>query len=146
MIARAEILSLVPHGPNMCLIDGVQEWDERLIVCVSHNHVRPDHPLRRGGVLSAIHLIEYGAQAMAVHGALLARDKGGRSRPGMLVSARNFETDRERLDDLPGALEIHGRCELLRGDSMMHSFEARHLGVPIATGRVAVLFQDRPAA
>jgi predicted hotdog family 3-hydroxylacyl-ACP dehydratase len=141
MIARDEILSLVPHGPNMCLIDTVIEWDELQILCVARNHVRADHPLRRDGRLSAIHVIEYGAQAMAVHGALLARDKGGRARPGMLVSARNFETTRERLDDLPGALEIHGRRELLRGDSMMHSFEARHLGIPIATGRVAVLFQ-----
>jgi predicted hotdog family 3-hydroxylacyl-ACP dehydratase len=141
MIEREEILSLVPHGGNMCLIDAVSEWDETHIVCVARNHGRTDHPLRREGRLSAIHLIEYGAQAMAVHGALLARQEGGRARPGMLVSARNFETTRERLDDLAGALEIHGRRELLRGDSMMHSFEARHLGVRIATGRVAVLFQ-----
>jgi len=142
MIGRDEILSLVPHGANMCLIDAVIEWDELQILCVARNHVRSDHPLRRDGRLSAIHLIEYGAQAMAVHGALLARDQNERARPGMLVSARNFETTRERLDDLAGALEIHGRRELLRGDSMMHSFEARHLGIPIATGRVAVLLQS----
>lgn len=141
MIGREEILSLVPHGANMCLVDAVLEWDEQRIVCVVRNHVNADHPLRRDGHLPAIHLIEYGAQAMAVHGALLARAGGGRARPGMLVSARHFTTTREWLDDLSGVLEIHGRRELLRGDSMMHSFEARHAGKVIATGRVAVLFQ-----
>ena len=55
--------------------------------------------------LRAVHLCEYGAQAMAVHGGLLARAAGGRAKPGLLVALRAVELHVARIDDLPGVLQ-----------------------------------------
>ena len=81
MLAREDILQRVPHQGDMCLWDEVLAWTATDIVLRARNHRDPAHPLRSDGRLRAIHLCEYGAQAMAVHGGLRARqpehDAGG---------------------------------------------------------------------
>ena len=72
-LGREAIEALVPHKHAMCLWDAVLAWDAERIVLRSDGHRDPGHPLRSGGRLRALHLCEYGAQAMAVHGGLLAR-------------------------------------------------------------------------
>jgi predicted hotdog family 3-hydroxylacyl-ACP dehydratase len=79
LIEKSEIRCLIPHAGTMCLLDGVEAWDMRSIVCVSSTHRSVANPLRRDGRLSALHAFEYGAQAAAVHGGLLARSSGHRS-------------------------------------------------------------------
>ena len=56
----------------------------------------------RPGVLRALHLCEYGAQAMAAHGGLLARDTGGGAKAGMLVALRGVALHVARIDHLLG--------------------------------------------
>jgi predicted hotdog family 3-hydroxylacyl-ACP dehydratase len=41
---------------------------------ITQTHQKNDNPLRNNGSLPVSALIEYGAQAMAVHGALIAKD------------------------------------------------------------------------
>ena len=55
----------------MCLLDEVLTWDATQIRCRSATHRVPDNPLRAHGRLGAVCGIEYAAQAMAVHGALV---------------------------------------------------------------------------
>jgi predicted hotdog family 3-hydroxylacyl-ACP dehydratase len=69
----------------MCLLDGVLEWDAQHIVCRASSHRDPANPLRVADTRPAACGIEYGAQAMAVHGALLAAD-GAPLGPGVLAS------------------------------------------------------------
>lgn len=102
---RAWIEAHVPHQGGMCLLDGVEAWDAEHIRCTSHSHQRADNPLRAAGRLDALNAIEYAAQAMAVHGALLAGADAAPS-AGFLGSARGVECMVERLDDIPGALTI----------------------------------------
>ena len=83
MIGRTDILALVPHQGAMCLWDEVIEWDADRIRLRAYNHRDPTHPLRSNDRLRAIHLCEYGAQAMAVHGGLRARASGGAVKPGV---------------------------------------------------------------
>ena len=109
MIGRDEILALVPHGGRMCLIDRVLSWDPSQIHCEADSHRDPEHPLRHLGVLSAVHIIEYGAQAAAIHASLLSTDPTSANKAGMLVSVRDCELRVERFDDLLHALEI-GAC------------------------------------
>ena len=104
-IGRDAILALVPHQGAMCLWDEVVAWDEGSIHLRACNHRDPAHPLRAAGQLRAVHLCEYGAQAMAVHGGLRAREAGGLAKPGLLVALRGVELHVARIDDLPGALE-----------------------------------------
>ena len=62
-IEKAEIRALIPHAGLMCLLDRVLQWDDESIVCVSQTHRDSNNPLRRDRRLSALHAVEYGAQA-----------------------------------------------------------------------------------
>ena len=137
---RDAILAVVPHAGAMCLWDAVLDWDDAGIRLRAGNHRDPAHPLRAAdGRLRALHLCEYGAQAMAVHGGLRAREAGGRAAPGMLVALRAIELHCARIDDLPGDLE--GEAELLiDGDGgWQYAFRIRHRGDLLASGRAAVM-------
>ncbi len=145
MIGRAEILALVPHQGAMCLWDEVVAHDAGRIALRAGNHRDPAHPLRSGGLLRAVHLCEYGAQAMAVHGGLRGHESGAAVRPGMLVALRGVTLHVARIDDLPGALE--GEAELLmEGEaSQQYAFRISHGGVLLDEGRAAVVLGDAAA-
>ena len=141
-LTRTDIEALIPHKHAMCLWDGVIEWDAQRIRLRAQNHRDAAHPLRSDARLRALHLCEYGAQAMAVHGGLLAREAGGAARPGMLVALRDVRLHVARIDDLPGALE--GEAELLAaGDaSQQYAFRIVHAGELLAEGRAMVVLGD----
>jgi len=139
MRTREAIAALIPHQGLMCLWQEVVEWDEERIVLRTDGHRDPAHPLRRDGRVHAVHLCEYGAQTMAVHGGLLARRDGGVAKPGVLVALRGVQLHLARLDDLPGAIEGRARKLIDTGESWQYEFELHHAGVPIAQGRAAVM-------
>ena len=139
MIGRGEILSLVPHQGAMCLWDEVLQWGEGTIRLRAGNHRDRAHPLRADGRLHAVHLCEYGAQAMAVHGGLLARDSGAAAAPGMLVALRAVELHLARIDDLAGDLECVAEVLAQSPASQQYAFRISHGGAVIAEGRAAVM-------
>ena len=139
MIPRDAILALIPHQGTMCLWDEVVGWDARRISLRANNHRDPAHPLRSHGRLRAVHLCEYGAQAMAVHGGLRAQASGGAARPGMLVALRGVELHVARIDDLPGALECEAELLADGDDGQQYGFRIRHAGALLAEGRAAVM-------
>ena len=143
MIGRDAILALVPHAGAMCLWDEVAAWDAARIELRAGNHRDPAHPLRSDGRLRALHLCEYGAQAMAVHGGLRARERSGAARPGLLVALRGVVLHVDRIDDLPGALE--GVAEQLAESpaSQQYAFRISHAGHLLAEGRAAVVLAER---
>ena len=141
ILARAQIEALVPHKHAMCLWDEVLDWDAQRIRVRAHNHRDAAHPLRSDARLRALHLCEYGAQAMAVHGGLLGRDSGATVRAGMLVALRGVALHVARIDDLAGELE--GEATLLANgaDSQQYAFRITHAGTLLAEGRAAVMLQ-----
>jgi len=139
MIDREQILALVPHQDAMCLWDEVIEWNAGSIRLRARNHRDPTHPLRSHDRLRAIHLCEYGAQAMAVHGGLRARDAGGKAKPGMLVALRGVQLHIARIDDLPGALECEAEVLAQADASQQYAFRIHHAGTLLAEGRAAVM-------
>lgn len=141
MIGRAGLMALIPHQQGMCLLDRVVAWDEASIHAASSTHRDPAHPLRRDGVLAALHLCEYGAQAMAVHGGLLAARAGGRARPGMLVSLRAVELGCDALDEFPGELQVHAGVLHADAAGWQYEFRVEHAGTVLARGRAAVMLQ-----
>ena len=143
MIDREQILQMIPHQFGMCLLDAVAGWDAQQIHATTRSHQRLDNPLRRDDQLSALHLCEYGAQAMAVHGGLLAEASGGRARPGLLVSLRNVELHCTRLDDLPQQLDVHAQALSDSGSSWQYEFWIEHAGSRIGSGRAAVMLQPQ---
>ena len=139
MRSRDEIAALIPHQGLMCLWESVTEWDEARIVARSDGHRDPAHPLREGARLDAVHLCEYGAQLMAVHGGLLAQARGERARPGVLVALRAIELRAARIDELPGALEGRARQLAASDGSGQYQFEIFHADELLASGRAAVM-------
>lgn len=142
MIGREEILGLIPHQGAMCLLDRVVEWDHAHIVCASDSHRRADNPLREpDGRVRAIHLCEYGAQAMAVHGGLLARADGSAAQPGLLVSLRAVRLHLAHVHALPGPIEVRAEKLLDGGASWQYGFVVSHEAVILAEGRAAVMMR-----
>lgn len=143
MLPKTDWAQLIPHTGSMCLLDAVLAWDERTIHAISADHVRSDHPLRSPQGLHAVHLAEYGAQAMAVHGALLARDKGVETaRPGMLVSLRDVQLFEEYVDRLEGHLDVHAECLYADDGGAQYAFRVEHRGRLLASGRAAVIHPE----
>jgi predicted hotdog family 3-hydroxylacyl-ACP dehydratase len=139
MIDRDRILALIPHQGAMCLWDEVAEWDARRIRLRAHSHRDPAHPLRSNERLRAIHLCEYGAQAMAVHGGLRASEAGGAANPGLLVALRGVQLHVARIDDLPDALECEAEVLVEAEGSQQYGFRIHHAGNLLAEGRAAVM-------
>ncbi len=139
MLGRDAILALIPHQGAMCLLDRVVEWDRDRIVLATSTHRASDNPLRLDGRLRAVHLCEYGAQAMAVHGGLSAQADGKAARPGFLVSLRDVKLNVDFIDQLDGELLLSAQRLLESAGSWQYSFEATHAGETIATGRAAIM-------
>ena len=140
--ASIDIEALVPHKGTMCLWQRVIDHDDHHVCVASDGHRAADHPLRSDGVLKAVHLCEYGAQAMAVHGGLLGRASGGVVKAGVLVALRGVQLHVSRIDDLPG--ELVGEAELLMDSdsSQQYGFRILHAGEVIAEGRAAVMLGE----
>ena len=138
-VERSRWAELVPHRNRMALIERVLHYDADRIGAESDNHRASDHPLRSRNRLHAVHLCEYGAQSMAVHGALVARDSGGAARPGLLVALRAVDLHVERIDNLPGPLRIDARREHADANAWLYRFEIRHAGQLLAEGRATVM-------
>jgi predicted hotdog family 3-hydroxylacyl-ACP dehydratase len=141
MLGREDILKLVPHQGSMCLWDEVVDWSAQEIRLRAFNHHDVLHPLRCDKQLRAIHLCEYGAQAMAVHGGLRGRERGGAVVPGVLVALRDVQLHVARIDDLPDALEATAQVLAEGEGSQQYSFRIHHRGQLLAEGRAAVMLQ-----
>jgi predicted hotdog family 3-hydroxylacyl-ACP dehydratase len=103
---RNWIASHIPHQGTMCLLDRVLSWDTQGIVCLSSSHRAADNPLRAHGRLGSACAIEYAAQAIAIHGALLQPHPGTSPAVGLLASAREVELLVTRLDDVAPDLQV----------------------------------------
>ena len=167
---RDGIAALIPHRGAMCLLARLEAWDAQRIVCAASNHRDTGHPLRTRSGLLAPCAIEYAAQAMALHGALIGQATGTPATPatpGYLASARGVRLHVLRLDDLAleglvaadaadaadpcaGRARDELRIEATRqaGDArqILYAFTVSHAGRPVADGRAAVVLNTALAA
>ena len=138
---RAWIESRIPHHGRMCLLDEVIAWSAARVSCRSSTHREADNPLRAHGRLGIACGIEYAAQAMAVHGALVAgAPAAGAPVAGFLAAVRDVRFHSLRLDDVRGDLI----CDAVRmaGDATtaLYEFELRSAAAPLLSGRATVIF------
>lgn len=135
---RAWIAARIPHRGSMCLLDAVESWNDTEIVCRASSHRLADNPLRAERSLGIANGIEYAAQAMAVHGALLA-DAGAAPAVGFLTSVRDVQWQRARLDDVAGDLTV--RAERISGNevNILYHFSVHAEGGTLLTGRASVM-------
>ncbi|MDR3395255.1 MAG: 3-hydroxylacyl-ACP dehydratase [Parasulfuritortus sp.] len=145
LLQQLEIARRIPHQGRMCLLDAVMAWDAARIVCQASSHRAPDNPLRAEGRLGAACGVEYAAQAMALHGALLAESGEAASagaappRVGYLASVRSVTLHVQRLDTIAEDLTV--TAERLLGDAnhILYSFRLEAGPQLLIEGRAAVV-------
>lgn len=133
---EAAIRTLIPHAGGMCLWQRVESWDQQQLRARTATHRDPRHPLRDAQGLSSIHLIEYGAQAMAIHGALLMRS--ATPVPGFLAAVRDFAAAHERIDDVPDDLFVTAQRLMADHNGSIYTFIIEAGSLRLASGRVSV--------
>ncbi len=138
-IDKAWIEAHIPHQGSMCLLDHVMHWDEQTISCHADNHQLTSNPLRHNEQLNTACGIEYAAQAMAVHGALLAPANQERPRAGFLVSIRGATVHCARLDKIEQALTITAELIYSSGDNILYAFTLQAQDRILLEGRAAVM-------
>lgn len=141
-LSREEICRRVPHAGSMCLLDEVLGWDDERISARATNHNDPHHPLRQGDRLPAHCAIEFAAQAMAVHGALMAQDSGRSPRIGFIGSVRDIRLSVDRLDNITAPLEIEAVKQLADENHSLYELRVSAAGHELMTGRAAVFLQS----
>lgn len=141
MLERTDWAHLIPHAGGMCLLDAVLAWDETNIHAISDSHANDAHPLRSRDGLHAVHLTEYGAQAMAVHGALAARARGDEAvRQGRLVSLRDVTLATVYVDPRGGRLDVQAERLFADDSGAQYAFRVSQGGRLLASGRAAVIY------
>ena len=151
---RSWIEQHIPHKGRMCLLDEVLHWDARQIRCRSATHRTTDNPLRAYGRLGVVCGIEYAAQAMAVHGALVGasaplassmseqvRDSLGAA-VGYLASVRSVTLHVGRLDDIEG--DLIACAERLAGDArtVLYEFRVTCEQMLVLEGRASIVIDS----
>lgn len=144
MIGHDEICSLIPHTGKMCLLDTVIDWDESSIECESNSHRLADNPLRSEEGLWSINLVEYGAQAMAVHGALLARTQGRKLAAGYLAALRDVQLTAQDVSRIESPLRIRAENLMAQGGNLIYAFRVSVGDECIVQGRATVVEVSRP--
>ena len=138
-MTRTEILSLIPHAGEMCLLDELLSWDEENISCRSTRFTTMANPLRRANnTLGTATAIEAAAQTMALHARLTAPQHGA-PRPGLLAALRDVHLPAATLT-CSGPLTLH--ATRLFGDDAgaSYGFTVRDNNTIHLTGRATVLF------
>jgi predicted hotdog family 3-hydroxylacyl-ACP dehydratase len=138
MAVDKRIAELIPHAGTMCLLERIVHWDDSSVTVATTTHRNPDHPLATPSGLRAIHLCEYGAQAMAVHGGLSAQARGERARPGLLVSLRDVALHCDFVDELACELLVEATRLHDSGAVWQYEFRVLHAGALLAHGRATV--------
>jgi predicted hotdog family 3-hydroxylacyl-ACP dehydratase len=141
------IAKRIPHAGTMCLLDSLHAWDDDHIVCSATSHTNPANPLRSERGLLASAAIEYAAQAMALHGGLIAerRDPQAQPVPGFIAAARGVKLHQVLLQSLPSPLIIEARRNMAQGDNVIYDFKVTAGRMLVAEGRATVML-NRPLA
>lgn len=138
---RADIAARIPHGAPLCMLDGVERCTEDAIVCISRQLPHAEHPLDATSELTGLILIEYAAQAAALHAALVANSEGlsasgaAAARPAYIGAVKDVELH-AAISDNQAPLQIHANCELASAAGAIYAVKIICRAVPIMSGRL----------
>jgi predicted hotdog family 3-hydroxylacyl-ACP dehydratase len=142
-LGRDWIAARIPHHGRMCLLDTLLACDDDGLRCETESHRDADNPLRAAGRLGAACAIEYAAQAIALHGGLLAASASpamtAQAQLGLLAAVREVQLHVATLDELPAALVVE--CHKLEHDArtLLYRFTVTSAGAAVAAGRATIV-------
>jgi predicted hotdog family 3-hydroxylacyl-ACP dehydratase len=140
-LAKKDIIELIPHGPSMCLLDSVLNWDTKQIQCMATSHRDINNPLRNKNELSSLCGIEYAAQSMAVHGALLNESRT-RSE-GLLLSVKDILLKVQRLDNISHDLIFDTKILMADDNMFNYEFKVTANNSNLLTGKASVFYTGK---
>ena len=139
LLDKNAICQMLPHGDTMCLLDEVKSWNETHIICLSRSHRVPTNPLRNAEGLPMIALLEYGAQAMAIHGCLLMQQTGTHLSEGYIAAVRDVKLANGLLSDIETDLVIEAEQVYQDGGNMIYNLQIHSDNHELASGRVTAV-------
>jgi predicted hotdog family 3-hydroxylacyl-ACP dehydratase len=139
VLDAAQIAKLIPHHGSMCLLGSVLHYDTQSIRCSASSHRSLTNPLRETGMLHAVCGVEYAAQAMAVHGALLSGQGDKPPRGGRLASVRAVQLSVSRLDDIEAELIVCATQLMGDENSMVYEFTVTAATRTLLNGKATVV-------
>jgi predicted hotdog family 3-hydroxylacyl-ACP dehydratase len=139
LLDATQIALLIPHHGDMSLLVRVNTFDEHNIHCSAISHRFPANPLRENDMLHAVCGVEYAAQAMAVHGALLSKKNTSQPRGGRLASVRSMDIFATRLDTIEENLDVYATLLMSDENSMMYEFTLSASSQILLQGKATVI-------
>jgi predicted hotdog family 3-hydroxylacyl-ACP dehydratase len=140
-IGNAQIRSMIPHSGPMCLLERVTKWDALSIECEAINHSDVSHPLAVAGKLGCLAAIEYGAQAVAIHGGLTSSEANRSDQPrvGFLASVRDVQCLVATLHQFSVPLKVTAVQQMAEATRAIYDFQVHAGEILCATGRAAIV-------
>ncbi len=139
---RAAIAKLIPHGDAMCMLDGLSHWDDGQIECVSDQHRAVDNPLRESAMLHSACLVEFCAQAAALHGALSQPLDGPRATLHYLGAVKGLQLHCQYLDASLPTLRLSARRVVSSATGSIYQVEAVAGPHPLLRGRIVLVLAN----
>ena len=100
--------------------------------------------VRRHGRLSALHAVEYGAQAAAVHGGLRARSAGVTLPASYLAALRDVHLYAAHLDNVTAALQVRARRLFGNTSNTIYECDVSAGDIALAEGRITIMLRTQP--
>jgi predicted hotdog family 3-hydroxylacyl-ACP dehydratase len=128
----------------MCLLESVESWSEESISAHASIDVESS-PLTIAGKLDGTAAIEYAAQAMAVHGALLGEVADAQGKPqrkplmGFLASVRSIVCHRPWLSDANNPMRISATRTAGIDSPVSYDFSVCAGDIVYVTGKATVV-------
>lgn len=138
LIQRQQIAGLIPHGEAMCLLDQVTGWDEHHLNATTASHRRADNPLLENERMDTVALVEYGAQAAAIHAALQQSGLGA-ARPAYLGAIKKLRLFTQYVDAGVAELQIQAQCIFSDNSGAIYDIRACAGGNDLIAGRIVLV-------
>lgn len=144
LIDHQGICDLIPHTGSMCLLDTVTAWDQGSIRCTAISHRQISNPFidSAGYAMSSAILVEYGAQAAAVHAGLLQQGMAGNG-TAYIGAVKNLKFHHKKVSRDIETLLVTAQCELNSREGAIYTIECGDDSDVIISARIVLVLPDK---
>ena len=136
MLDKTEIAACLPHEADMLLLDAIKHIDENSIEAIALIDNQQPNPLIQEGKLGCWNLIEYGAQAAAVHltQKALSKDNDEKPKGGYLMQVKSAEITERYISN--GVLTLTATCISALPSAAMYQIEVTKQSKTVLTANI----------
>ncbi|MDR0554815.1 MAG: 3-hydroxylacyl-ACP dehydratase [Treponema sp.] len=142
IIERAELLSIIPHGGKMALLDRITDYDLEKRILTAEYEIGPEclfYDPEQKNIPSWVSF-EFMAQSVSALAGLYNRKAGRKPRPGFILSVSNLNITAPALE--PGLIRIHIREDCRMDDILNYQGEVFRKDELLAAAKLTVMETD----